>query len=63
MKFVDVTLRDGGHQIGFNWPMEFVSEYIEILNQFKEIKYIELGYWKQKDKAGFGVFDYRAGCS
>ena len=50
MKFIDVTLRDGGHQNGFNWPFEFVKRYLESINLFKEIEYVELGYWKQSGK-------------
>ena len=50
MKFIDVTLRDGGHQHGFNWPLEFVKRYLETLNLFPEIEFAELGYWKQTDK-------------
>ena len=50
MKFIDVTLRDGGHQNGFNWPFEFVKRYLESINLFKEIEYVELGYWKQRGK-------------
>ena len=50
MKYIDVTLRDGGHQHGFNWPLEFVKRYLESLNLFPEIEFVELGYWKQSDK-------------
>jgi 4-hydroxy 2-oxovalerate aldolase len=50
MKFIDVTLRDGGHQHGFNWPLEFVKRYLKSLNSFQELKYVELGYWKQLGK-------------
>ena len=50
MKFIDVTLRDGGHQHGFNWPLEFVERYLISINSFEEIEFVELGYWKQKDK-------------
>jgi len=50
MKFIDVTLRDGGHQNGFNWPLEFVARYLESISSFPEIEFVELGYWKQKDK-------------
>jgi len=50
MEYIDVTLRDGGHQVGFNWPHEFVNDHINILSSFPEIKYIELGYWKQSGK-------------
>ena len=50
MKFIDVTLRDGGHQHGFNWPLEFVKRYLESINSFQEVEFIELGYWKQSGK-------------
>ena len=50
MKYIDVTLRDGGHQHGFNWPLEFVKRYLKSINSFKEIEFIELGYWKQTGK-------------
>ena len=50
MKFIDVTLRDGGHQHGFHWPLEFVERYLTSLNSFNEIEYVELGYWKQSGK-------------
>ena len=50
MKFIDVTLRDGGHQHGFNWPLEFVERYMESINLFQEVEFIELGYWKQSGK-------------
>ena len=50
MKYIDVTLRDGGHQHGFNWPLEFVERYFKSINAFNEIEFIELGYWKQTGK-------------
>ena len=50
MKYIDVTLRDGGHQHGFNWPLEFVERYLKSINSFKEIEFVELGYWKQTGK-------------
>ncbi len=50
MEYIDVTLRDGGHQHGFNWPLEFVERYLESVNSFQEIEYVELGYWKQSGK-------------
>ncbi len=50
MKYIDVTLRDGGHQHGFNWPLEFVRRYLTSLNSFNEIEFVELGYWKQSGK-------------
>ncbi len=50
MRFIDVTLRDGGHQHGFNWPLEFVERYFKSINSFYEIEFLELGYWKQTGK-------------
>ena len=50
MKFIDVTLRDSGHQHGFNWPLEFVGRYLESIQSFPEIEFVELGYWKQSGK-------------
>ena len=50
MKFIDVTLRDGGHQNGFNWPLEFVERYLKSIRLFQEIEFVELGYWKQSKK-------------
>ena len=31
MKFIDVTLRDGGYQNGFNWPFEFFSNKLNLI--------------------------------
>jgi hypothetical protein len=45
LKFIDVTLRDGGHQHGFNWPLEFVKRYLKSIKSFQEIDFVELGYW------------------
>ena len=50
MKFIDVTLRDGGHQNGFSWPIEFVERYLHSINSFQDIDFVELGYWKQTGK-------------
>ena len=50
MNFIDVTLRDGGHQHGFNWPLEFVERYMKSINSFQEVEFVELGYWKQSGK-------------
>ncbi len=50
MKLIDVTLRDGGHQHGFNWPLELVRDYLAEVESFPEINFVELGYWKQEDK-------------
>ena len=37
LRFIDVTLRDGGHQNGFNWPFEFVERYLKSISSFQEI--------------------------
>ena len=50
MKYIDVTLRDGGHQHAFHWPKKFVKDYITKLSDFPEIEFVELGYWKQTGK-------------
>lgn len=50
LKFIDVTLRDGGHQHGFNWSLEFVKRYLNSINAFQEIEFVEIGYWKQSGK-------------
>ena len=31
MKFINVTLRDGGYQNGFNWPIEFFSNMLNLI--------------------------------
>ena len=47
MQILDVTLRDGGFAVDFNWPIEFARVYYDTLSKMPEISYIELGYWKQ----------------
>lgn len=47
---IDVTLRDGGHPVGFDWPLDFVRRYLEISAKVPEINFTEVGYWKQKGK-------------
>ena len=51
MKLIDVTLRDGGHQNNFNWPINFAKDLYKTISKCREISYIELGYWKQKAKS------------
>ena len=51
MKIIDVTLRDGGHAVNFNWDISFAREHYNILSKIPEIKFIELGYWKQTKKS------------
>jgi 4-hydroxy 2-oxovalerate aldolase len=50
LKYIDVTLRDGGHQHGFNWSLEFVDRYLKSISLFHEVEFVELGYWKQAGK-------------
>jgi 4-hydroxy 2-oxovalerate aldolase len=47
MKILDVTLRDGGFAVDFDWPLEFARTYYDMLSNMDEIEFIELGYWKQ----------------
>ena len=51
MKFIDVTLRDGGHAVNFNWNFAFARNCYNVLSKIPEIKFIELGYWKQTNKS------------
>jgi 4-hydroxy 2-oxovalerate aldolase len=51
MDLIDVTLRDGGHVVNFNWPIDFAKEYYQLMCTLPEIKFIELGYWKQSSKS------------
>lgn len=51
MEIIDVTLRDGGHAVQFNWPIDFAIEYYEMISEFEQINWIELGYWKQSYKS------------
>ena len=47
MEITDVTLRDGGFSVNFDWPLEFAKHYYKTLCKIQSISYIELGYWKQ----------------
>ena len=51
MQIIDVTLRDGGHVREFNWPIKFAQDHYKSLCKIPNIKYIELGYWKQTSKS------------
>lgn len=51
MQIIDVTLRDGGHVREFNWPIKYAQDHYRSLCQIPEIKYIEMGYWKQTAKS------------
>ena len=51
MNIIDVTLRDGGHAVEFDWPIELAKDYYSLVCQIPEVKYAELGYWKQTAKS------------
>ena len=51
MRLIDVTLRDGGHAVNFNWDFSFARDCYNMLSKIPEIKFIELGYWKQTNKS------------
>lgn len=51
MQIIDVTLRDGGHSKDFNWPIDYARNHYKNICKIPEIKFIELGYWKQTSKS------------
>ena len=51
MNIIDVTLRDGGHAVNFDWPINFARDYYRLISSFKEVNFVELGYWKQLSKS------------
>jgi 4-hydroxy 2-oxovalerate aldolase len=51
MNLIDVTLRDGGHAVKFDWPLQFAKDYYKLMCNIDTVKYIELGYWKQTEKS------------
>lgn len=57
MKIIDVTLRDGGHAVQFDWPLEFARQYYSTLSSINQIDYLELGYWGQKSKSTNTFYD------
>jgi len=46
-----VTLRDGGHAVKFDWPMELAQTYYRTLTSIDDVNFIELGYWGQTAKS------------
>ena len=57
MNFIDVTLRDGGHQVKFDWLDDFVDSHIRTIIRSPTINFIELGYWKQTSKSTNKFYD------
>ena len=50
INILDCTLRDGRFTNDFNWGDEFVYEYFALTNKLL-LSYVEVGYWKQKNKS------------
>ena len=62
MKIIDVTLRDGGHAVKFNWSLKLAQDLYSLMSKVKNVQYVELGYWKQKAKSlnkFYDLEDYR----
>ncbi len=51
LNIIDVTLRDGAHQVNFKWPLDYTKNHISVISKSKTINFIELGYWKQTQKS------------
>lgn len=51
LNIIDVTLRDGAHQVDFNWDTKYAKNHIKTIIKSKDINYVELGYWKQTSKS------------
>ena len=51
LNIIDVTLRDGAHQVNFEWPLDYAKNHISVISKSKTINFIELGYWKQTEKS------------
>ena len=62
MDLIDVTLRDGGHAVNFNWPTEIVREYYNLISSIDAVTYIEMGYWKQTAKSNNRFYNLNMDC-
>ena len=51
MNIIDVTLRDGGHAVDFDWPLTFARDYYNTVSLLSEVSLVELGYWGQTSKS------------
>ena len=51
LNIIDVTLRDGAHQVDFNWETKYAKNHINTIIKSKDINFVELGYWKQTSKS------------
>jgi 4-hydroxy 2-oxovalerate aldolase len=50
MDLIDVTLRDGGHAVKFDWGIDLAREYYQTISNIESVSLIEMGYWKQTAK-------------
>lgn len=57
---IDVTLRDGGHQVDFDWSDAFLQSYLPIISTVKEVDFVELGYWSQTAKSSNRFYNMKA---
>ena len=57
MNIIDVTLRDGGHAVDFDWPLAFARRYYDVLSSIPQVTTIELGYWGQTSKSKNMFYD------
>ena len=64
VEIIDVTLRDGGHAVNFDWPIEFARDYYKTLSSLHQVGTLELGYWGQTSKTAntFYNLDYEKVC-
>jgi len=60
MNLIDVTLRDGGHIVDFDWPDSFLEKYLPIVSKVDELNFIELGYWSQTAKSKHRFYNMNA---
>jgi 4-hydroxy 2-oxovalerate aldolase len=51
MNIIDVTLRDGGHAVNFDWSLDIAKGYYNIVSQIEGVSFVELGYWRQTAKS------------
>jgi 4-hydroxy 2-oxovalerate aldolase len=51
LNIIDVTLRDGGHAVDFNWSKDLAQQYYKTISNIKEVGLIEMGYWGQTAKS------------
>lgn len=50
MKLIDVTMRDGGHQVNFDWDVSVVDKLLKSYESVPSVEFVEIGYWRQTGK-------------